>query len=578
MADEPRPSDDVTPEDGAEEVAEQPTAEEEIEVRVAPEVPEVLDELDEAGLRDLHERLGTWRTERREERDVDGVRVAIEGQQRIVDEITRRRADARRVESELAELDLIEVPVLPEAEPSLAGAGATAAQLAAARGAQPANEQVPPAPAHERMPVALLAGAGTEIATAGSAMSYAQLGQAIDRVKTRPEGQTILASLPSFEEDADRLGLPPILSERNGVTLNDELIQEAVADWHAREFGEPAPSRQGAICQPFDIIRDIPDAFVTDTPVSDIFPSRPAGRGGFQFTVSGTLADVGGAVNYWDETKQAAVDVTNSATWKPCIDYVCPTPQSAVLEAIATCVRYPITLEMSNPERVQNLNNAVGALEARMYEARMLQRIDQNARGYVFNTEYGALPGLIEAVNTVIAQMTYTNRQALGNYVMLIPPGVTAVLLMDRANRAYVDNDERDDVMAYLQANLYGVRRIVETKDASAASEPGIPYLPVVPPVGNQGAAMGSAPFISGSVYRIRLVDPAAAIYAETGEMNAGVLRDSNLIRQNMTAYFREWFFFLAKHGPQPWATLDMQLCADGSRAGFVTPVGCIRS
>ena len=126
-------------------------------------------------------------------------------------------------------------------------------------------------------------------------------------------------------------------------------------------------------------------------------------------------------------------------------------------------------------------------------------------------------------MNTVIAQMTYTNRQALGNYVMLIPPGVTAVLLMDRANRAYVDNDERDDVMAYLQANLYGVRRIVETKDASAASEPGIPYLPVVPPVGNQGAAMGSAPFISGSVYRIRLVDPAAAIYAETGEMNAGV-------------------------------------------------------
>ncbi len=42
----------------------------------------------------------------------------------------------------------------------------------------------------------------------------------------------------------------------------------------------------------------------------------------------------------------------------------------------------------------------------------------------------------------------------------------------------------------------------------------------------------------------MRLVDPAAAIYAETGEMNAGVLRDADLIRMNKTGYFAERFFF----------------------------------
>jgi hypothetical protein len=82
-------------------------------------------------------------------------------------------------------------------------------------------------------------------------------------------------------------------------------------------------------------------------------------------------------------------------------------------------------------------------------------------------------------------------------------------------------------------------------------------------------------PYISGGNYRFRLVEPAAAIYAETGEMNVGTTRDARLIRMNKTQYFTEEFFFLAKHGPQPWATIDINLCADGSRAGLVDPAGC---
>ena len=156
-------------------------------------------------------------------------------------------------------------------------------------------------------------------------MGYAELGVAIDRAKRGTPGQTMLASIPSFETDPD--DLPMLLSERNGATVNDELIREAVQDWGDRVHGrEPiqASARQGAICQPYDIIREIPDAFVTDTPVADIFPSRPAGRGGFQFTPSGTLSDVVGAVDIWTEADQAAVNPASSATWKPCVDYDCP--------------------------------------------------------------------------------------------------------------------------------------------------------------------------------------------------------------------------------------------------------------
>lgn len=552
-----------------------PAAEAEVE-NAPPEIPELFDDVEDDSLRELYASVDEYRTAARERNDVDGVRNAIGQQTRIVDELNARRERAEQVAAELSELDATDIPALPDAEPALAGAGASAAQLAAARGAQPSAAQTPPAPATPAKKVALLASAGTEVVPAGTEMSYADLGVAIDRAKRGREGQTILASIPSYESDPD--DLPMILSERNGATVNDELIREAVADWDDRVHGrEPrqASARQGAICQPYDIIREIPDAFVTDTPVADIFPSRPAGRGGFQFTASGTLANVTGAVAIWQESNQAAVDPANSATWKPCIEYACPPTQTAVLEAITQCVKFDITLEMSNPERVRNLNNALAALVARTYEGRILQRIDALSSAYVFSGDYGALPALIEAVNTLIPQLNYANRERRGEYVLLIPPSVTELLTIDRANRGYGVESETSDVLAYLRGNM-NVRSVVETLDPSLGGEPGIPFAPLRP-LGNQASA-GAIPYTSGGAYRIRLVDPAAAIFAETGEMNAGTLRDADLVRQNKTGYFAERFFFLAKHGPQPWATIDIELCADGARAGLVAPFGCTKS
>jgi hypothetical protein len=154
------------------------------------------------------------------------------------------------------------------------------------------------------------------------------------------------------------------------------------------------------------------------------------------------------------------------------------------------------------------------------------------------------------------------------------------VLAMDRANRGYNPDEgtgATSDVMDYVLSNCEGVSRVVESMDASLGSEPGT-FMDPLPTVFGQQAAAGAIPYLSGAVYRIRLVDPSAAIFAETGELNAGVLRDSNLIRQNRTGYFTEQFFFLAKQGPQPWATIDLHLCGDGARAGLVATNGCTKS
>lgn len=549
----------------------------------APTVPEgdAIQSVEEAQLRELHGDLDTYRVERREAQDVDQVRWARSEQERIVNEINRRRAEAQRVRNELAELDEQEVPALPESEPVTAGAGASAAQLAAVRGQvapQGAGVQQPPAAAPARPRVALQAAAGAEVARPGQEMDDEALGAAIERAKRGRGRQVILASIAAFDEmDSDQL--PDLLNADNSTRLNDDLIDQAVADWYAG-LGEREPlqasARQGTICGPFDNIREIPDAFVTRTPVTDIFPSRPAGRGGFNYTPSGTLADVDGAVTFWslhgDGNDQDAVDPDDSTTWKPCIDFDCPPSQEAVVEAIVTCVQYPITLDMSAPERVRNLNNAVGALRARQYEGKMLQRIDKLSHGYHFTGDYGALPSFVEAINRLLPNLNWWNRQEQGQYDLIIPPGAVELLRIDRANRAYGVEAEVADVLAYLTGSI-DVRRVVMSLDASISGEPGTPAT-ALSAIGNQAGAMPHIPDIDG-VHRVRLVDPAAAIYASTGEMNAGVLRDANLVRQNRTGYFTEQFFFLEKHGPQPWATIDIDLCPNGARAGLLEPYDC---
>jgi len=52
--------------------------------------------------------------------------------------------------------------------------------------------------------------------------------------------------------------------------------------------------------------------------------------------------------------------------------------------------------------------------KCRIYEGRILQLIDTLSSPYVFSGDYGAVPTVIEAVNTVLAQLVYADRQAKG--------------------------------------------------------------------------------------------------------------------------------------------------------------------
>lgn len=575
--DDERPSSAEVEEPAPAPEGETPEGAETVETTEAPpELPDDIEHTEEAELRALYDALGEAHAARRESArtpdDVAVLRTIRERQNAIATELGRRVEEERAVLTELEALDAETAPPLPESNvPAMATM--TAAQAARLRGQQPrpAQQPTPETPARPR--VAMLAAAGAELVPTGNAITLTQIGQEWDRRKRGAGGSAILASLPAFENMND-FPLDEILHIDHGVTHNDRLILEAQDAWRMRRRGEQVPARMAAICGPLDYIREIPDAFNSSEPVSGIFPSRPAGHLGYQFTPSLNLADVLSGSTIWSDTNQASVDPTNSATWKPCVTVACPNQSSVRAEAATACLLFDITTEMSNPERIRNATNAVLAAKARNKEARVLQLIDSLSYFYSFyNDVYGALPTIIEACNTAIAQATFGNRLDAPDYTLIIPPALLQLATIDRSARAYGVEQEVSDVLAYLRASIPGVSEIVQTLDESLGGDPGIPFsaFPTVGPA--NGIPL---PWISCQIYRLRLVAPEAALYSETGEVNVGVGRqDTNLQRQNRAMYFTEDFFMLSKSGPQPWFGIDIELDASGARAGLVAPVGC---
>lgn len=505
-------------------------------------------------------------------------------QDRIVQELNRRREAAAQTATRAAEAAALEVPALPDApavpEGTAVARAASAAQVAGARPAQTAAAREGGTPGRAVPRVAMLATAASEIGPAGSEMGMLELGEALDRTRQAPEGyKAVLASVPGYEamiataaRTGEDPGVPTPLSTRNGPEVNDELIRETQDAWRAARRGDRTRARTAAICDPLDPIREIPSAFTDEERVSPAFPSRPIGRLGFQFTPSLVLADLAGSSRVWKETDQAAVDPTNSTTWKPIKDVVCGSPTPARAEAVTYGIRYDDTTEMSSPERIANAMAALQAVRARTKEGNVLRKLDATLSAYTYESDFGAVAAFIDMVNSLVVTLPYANRLEEAGFTMIIPAPLVAAFGIDIAKKANAETDvPSGDILNQLTQGLLYVNSVVQALDPSdLGDEPGVPPNPVNP-VGN---APIPVPEIDGT-YRVRLFDPSGYIYGETGQINVGTLRDSQTVRQNKTIFFGEEYYILAKNGPQPGAKIDVNICASGQRSGNLTAVGC---
>jgi hypothetical protein len=415
--------------------------------------------------------------------------------------------------------------------------------------------------APEKPVVAYTAGAGQSAFSQGVALDLTGLGRAFESRKNIQPGadgrvtQAVVASLPAFE-DSHELAVP-VLTDRNTAAQNDQIIAEAVESWKAVRAGQPL-AHTAAICDPLDIIREIPEVGVSDTPFANLFPQRPIGRLGFTYTPASSIDSTNDGIAVWTEDDQAAVDPADPSTWKPCVDISCSSPVEVKAQELTTCATVDTMIEMSSPERVREFLHLMGVQRARRREQYILGLWDDTASGYDFAGTYGALPSLIQALHTVLPQLLYPEREDAANYDLVLEPGFVNKLVYDEYNKAYTDPT---DAVATLRAAT-GLN-VVVLRDFVGASPFQVPPTP-----GGASATLAEIP----DTNRVRIVPAGSYIYAATGEESTGWQTDPQLARQNKRQIFSAEWVMLAKHSGSPAAFIDVTSVGNGSRACCTEP------
>lgn len=575
-----------------------------------PEVPEDLDALNDAELLGLHGELAAARAALLLERTADGVtfarireiRAAIQGIDASLNAINVASTERMEVMTELNAAEQAEVPALAETPetPPVPAPGPDAPPETKPEPAAPGGEQVPvtaaitvneivnnrepgsappPSETHRPRVASLMAPSNSSQSDAGTELSLEDIGSRVTELaRGGPEldnpVKTRVASIPAFEGTS---GLrESMLRNNQSAETNDGIIREAVGSWRQQYDARKAAAagaHVAAICDPLDIIREIPDCTQATTPFQDSLPSRPASRLGFQFTPSMSINDMAAGMTTWTDANQAAVDPANPATWKPCVFVDCPTASPVRAKAIPACFTFDNTLDMSNPERVRDAMLKMSALRARNTTAYLLDIANGLAHHYDYDGPYGAMPSFIGAVLSILPQGEYAERLDDGTpYVLYTPPGLLEALVIDRDSVGYLSDVVRGQATTFIEQECAAAGWNVSVVDIDdVAVGQAAPFAPL----NGLGVANRTALPGLGGKFQVQLLAPEAALYFSTGDINYGIERSPELNRQNRAQFFAEEYVGLAKHGCHPWYTLHVDLCENGARAGLVTPLDC---
>lgn len=597
-----------------------------------PELPEDLASLTPEQVVQLHADLETAyqaiRTEPRSAETRDRARSVREAQAKLADHVK----DGIALDEEFAALDADDTAVLPtppEAAPEpapvaeaappadplapaadpvvtpaaadapaggeLVGAGAPMqASLSVTNIVEHRENEGVPAVVHsEARKVPMTAGAGSSILQQGEEVGFEALGRMVteeSRMRSGGAQKVFLAAVNPFE--ALEGMSDQMLGRHHSAERNTEIIHLARDEYLARRNGDPVP-QTAAICEPFDIIRTIPDCVEASEPFSNSLPSRPIGRLGFQFIPSMSINDfgvaattditdaisgsLGAGLQIWGEAEQATVDPDDSSTWKPCAFVDCPDVDTVTAEAITACFTFDNTTDMSSPERIQDALSKITARKARLKTERLLQIAEGFSHHFRMTGPYGALPGFIEGLIFTLAQGGYTERLEDGTpYNVYTPPGLLEMLVVDRANKGYLTSVEQQDVASYVKSEAAAAGwniSLIDLNDVSLDEDAPFNPLPAV----SVGSAATPLPGLGGSAHpsRVHIISPESVLYGSTGEINVGIERSPELMRQNRAQWFEEEYVMLTKHGCHPWFYVDFTLCPNGSRAGLATPYTC---
>lgn len=385
------------------------------------------------------------------------------------------------------------------------------------------------------------------------------------------KGKVVVASVPALEYEPG-IDTDGMLTRLHTADQNTEIIKLHLAE-HGKRL---VAAKEGRVhtaaapwCEPFDIIRTIPDCTEQSTPFRDSLPFIPMGHGGFQFNTGVSLADLSGSVDIWTPEDQAAINPNDVDTWKRCLMLECPgdPPTIALDDWVTACLEWQIGTDLNNPERVRDYFIKLETLRARVTEQWLLSMVDVLTINYgnddVSLNFWGGLNDLIRIVLMAFVTSNYDERNADdAGYTLYLDTGVMETLQAGEILSAHAKtNGTRAGIISYIMERLEMVQAVVVLRDRV----PG--QYGTVGANGNprsaNAAVGGGVVDVPGFVHAgiIRLIPTAEVFAFGTGELRTGVRQDFAYARQNKVGWFAEEAIALTKYGCRPWFKINATLC-----------------
>lgn len=325
----------------------------------------------------------------------------------------------------------------------------------------------------------------------------------------------------------------------------------------------------GGFCGPGDTIKDVVQCGTATRPVEALFQHIQI-MGEYRYIRGVNLSDVLAGATSWSEADDLAVDPDDTATWKPCVDMACSPDINAEVYAVVFCGSFGEFQNFSNPALVADFLRKGGIAYARVAEAELLRRLFQQSIQWTYDAAavlpaHGAVAALVDAVWTTLGDSLYAGRLDLANYTLVLPPGLMALLQIDNEIRGFKNPD---NATLDLSRRLGGIR-VVEALDVRTGSA----LVPAaLPAAGGPPAALHAL----RDTFDVYLIPTGDFALGQKSLVDVGVQRDGTLVRQNKAQYFVEGIESLEKLGCNPSFVLTLtNLCANGGRAGLVTPRTC---
>jgi hypothetical protein len=313
----------------------------------------------------------------------------------------------------------------------------------------------------------------------------------------------------------------------------------------------------GGLCAPFPSFYDLPVISVADRPVRDALVSFQASRGGVSVPTNLSMADVAegvGIVTAEDDEAGGTFGV------KTCVTIDCEPWTDYNIDAVYACVTHGVLNARAWPERVDAVEDLLAAQHAKIAEINLLDQLSAGSTAVTDEKKYGAVSTLLQGILKAASAYRSRHRTALGvRLQVLMPEWVPDLLLADMVHgqfdrfhpRTFIStlfNEAGVDV-AYYKDEVTGSSQIYPAQAAGTLNE-----------------------FLTTVVWF--LFDRSHWLFLDFGELNLGIIRDSDLATTNDFMAFRETFEGTAPVGIES-LKITSTVCPDGTYAPAATAFTC---